>query len=302
MPCVAVDGMRVEIPFPVPGLPPADEALPDWRVEVERGPPSDGLEDVAWTGDVRHEGEPWARFGRSPRGNVVLLEGLGALAAAPARKRATLRHDAGPDGDVAVLRRLSPYLATLAGRLVLHAAAVALPAGAVLFVGAAGAGKSTLALGFDAAGVPVLADDHVVVDAPLEGAVVARASFPFVDASAEARLALRPECAGGGEKRSVPVRTTRRPPTWPVLGVAFVERGAGPERHFLRPVDAVMRLFRESMFVADPADGRAQVERLDACLRLLFAAPPCRLVVPVGLRALEGALPGIAGLFGGARA
>lgn len=54
-------------------------------------------------------------------------------------------------------------LATSEGTLAWHAAAVLAPAGAVLFVGEAGAGKSTLAAALAAEGFPHLADDVVPV-------------------------------------------------------------------------------------------------------------------------------------------
>jgi hypothetical protein len=68
---------------------------------------------------------------------------------------ATLRH--------LIIDQVVPLLLSRRGGLVLHAAAVAVAGGAVLFLGATGSGKSTLAGSFGAAGLPLLADDCVVL-------------------------------------------------------------------------------------------------------------------------------------------
>ena len=278
-----VDGMRIEAPIRVPGLAAPRTGCPDWSLTLERGAEGDGLDGVEWTGDVRAEGEPWARFGRLWGDHVVLLEETASLVASTRDRRAVIRHDGGARRDVTVLRRLSPYLASLSGRLTLHAAAVVLPAGAVLICGAAGAGKSTLARAFDGLGFPVLGDDHVVVRAPRGKPPVACASFPFVDVA-----------VSGKPKASVPLRAKPRPASAPIAAVAFLSRGRRLARTPLRTADAVAVFLRETIFVADPADGAALAARLDDALGLLAAAPPVSLVVPDRLDLLAAAVPDIA--------
>jgi hypothetical protein len=298
-----VDGMgiawRAE-PAPKARAGDTDAGDPDWVLEIERGDPDQGLERVAWTGDVREAGEPWARFGREGDVRVVLLEGVACLRAVRGERTARIRHDLGPALDEAVERRLEPYLVSLLGRLVLHAAAVVFPAGAVLLLGGSGAGKSTTALALDAIGVPVLADDHVAVDAPAHGPAVAHASFPVATVDADAAAAFAAErrtTPFGAAKRAVALSERARPASARVLATAFLARGPALSRTPMRAPEAAARLLREAAFVADPADDAAQAARLDACVHLLRFAPASTLVVPSGLERLASALPRLAALF-----
>jgi len=62
---------------------------------------------------------------------------------------------------------------------VFHASAIATPMGAMIFVGKKGAGKSSLAAAFEAAGFPFLSDDLAVIDFSQNPAVVL-SGFPHV--------------------------------------------------------------------------------------------------------------------------
>jgi hypothetical protein len=64
-----------------------------------------------------------------------------------------------------LLNQVLPRVLGHSGRLALHASAVGTPAGAIVFLGASGSGKSTVAAGFGRLGHRVLADDCVLVDA-----------------------------------------------------------------------------------------------------------------------------------------
>ncbi len=223
-------------------------------------------------------------MGRRGAERIVLIEGVAALRARPRDGTAVLRHDGGGRRDVAVLRRLAPYLASLRGRLVLHAAAAVFPAGAVLLCGEARAGKSTLALALDRSGIPVLGDDHVAVEVAARRGPRAYASFPFADADGPARRVVG-RLAGSRRpgKESVSLETARPRGPVPIVAVAFVRRGRRVARTPLRPAAALAQLLREAVFFPDPADRRGPPRFLDACLRLLEAAPPVRLTVPSGL-------------------
>lgn len=296
MPRLLVDGMQIEAAIDDPAMRTAPNRAPDWWVEFEHGRADEDLECVEWTGDVRHEGEPWARFGRRRDAHVVLLEGDSSAVLVRANSTARIRHE---HDDTLALRRLAPYLASLSGRLVLHAAAVSFQM-AALFLGEAGAGKSTLALAMDRAGAPVLADDHVTVDAPEGGLVYAHASFPSVSVSRATAEAFGVEIAKDvAGKAFVPLKAPDRMARDMVQGVVFLERGREVAYSPMRPADAVARLLKEAVFVADPADDDAHAARLDACMRLVAHAPPFTLVVPDGLDRLRAALPAIAKPWGG---
>ncbi len=65
-----------------------------------------------------------------------------------------------------------PLIMGTDGDLVLHASAVATPAGAVAFLGATGRGKSTLAAAFARQGSPFITDDGLILDASERGYLV----------------------------------------------------------------------------------------------------------------------------------
>lgn len=62
-----------------------------------------------------------------------------------------------------LLDQVVPRLIAAGGRIVLHASAVETPAGTVAFLGEGGAGKSTLAAAFSAAGDALICDDALVI-------------------------------------------------------------------------------------------------------------------------------------------
>lgn len=288
-----VDGMWIVAPLPIDAptdLPPGRK--PDWTIALGRRSPGVDLDGVEWTGDVRGSEGVWARFGRRDAMRFVCLAGVAELRAAPGVRTAFLRHDRGPAWDLPALRRTSPYLASLLGRTALHAATVVLPRGAVVLCAHSGVGKSTLALTLDRQGFPVLGDDHVVLDPSASVGVGACASFPFVDVDTRPLPGMG---GAAGGKGSAPLRTPRPREAVPVVEVAFLERGDRVLREPLPAPEALARLLRDFVFVADPADDEAQVARLDVCLRLLAAAPPVRWIVPSGIERLGEAVAGVVG-------
>jgi hypothetical protein len=86
-----------------------------------------------------------ATFRISPTGNDITCYLLKSISAA------TIRH--------LLLDQVLPRCLAHQGRLMIHASAVALEPGFVLFMGDSGSGKSTLAGEFHRAGQPVVADD-----------------------------------------------------------------------------------------------------------------------------------------------
>lgn len=104
-----------------------------------------------------------------------------------------------------------PLIMGTEGDLVLHASAVATPAGAVAFLGATGRGKSTLAAAFARRGSPFITDDGLILDADQRGYLVrprrpilrlrpdsemeilGGAQLPAKDEGTKKRIAARPE-------------------------------------------------------------------------------------------------------------
>ncbi len=302
MPRSLVDGMCLEAPVAIPGARAPEGRPVDWTLAIERNAAPAAYDDVTWTGDARADDRVWARFGRRAEERIVLLDGVLELVAHPREGRALVAHRGRPGWDVAALRRAAPYLATLRGRTAMHAAAVVLPSGAVLLCGRAGAGKSTLALALDRAGFGVLGDDHVVLEIRDAGGVFAFPSFPFADVDGPARRAAedvrkRGGAPGAEEKASVDFRSPRPLDAVPIVAVALLERGPRVARERIPAPEALAWLLREAVFVADPADDEAQVARLDACMRLLAAAPAVRLPVPAGLHRMTATAAEVAALW-----
>jgi hypothetical protein len=108
----------------------------------------------------------WLSVGVGPDGYRLRFEGGGdfVISADGRRIRA---HEVGEPDDLLVhllLDQVVPLALSQAQAFVLHASAVATDHGGVALVGAAGAGKSTLAAGLGACGCPVVADDALVVE------------------------------------------------------------------------------------------------------------------------------------------
>ena len=76
-----------------------------------------------------------------------------------------------------LLDQAIPLVLSLAGKFVLHCSAVASPAGALVFSGKAGQGKSTLAAAFALRGFPLLTDDSLLLR-PEGRAIMSYPSYP----------------------------------------------------------------------------------------------------------------------------
>lgn len=76
-----------------------------------------------------------------------------------------------------LLDQVFPLLLSKSGHMVVHASAIATPAGAIAFVGSTGRGKSTLAASFALQGFPLITDDCLILD-QVEGDLVATPSYP----------------------------------------------------------------------------------------------------------------------------
>jgi hypothetical protein len=297
--------MRVETAVEYPGLSPlprGDDGEVDWSVTFDEaplpapsGPPS---------GEIRDGAHVWARYHRQGKGVRIELREILEADLRPRERTATVHPPrSGPSSQTTAerLRRLLPYLVAACGRrarrVALHAAAFSTPAGAVLCGGDARAGKSTLSCALDAAGVPVLADDHVAVEDRGDDGFVAFPSFPVVGASPETRLAFFPEIPPGTAKMRVPLRTSRPREALPVAAVCFLRRGERVAKEPLPRTTALARLLRESVFVGDPGDREEERFRVDVLSRLVERVPAWTLEVPTGLDRLGAAARGVPALF-----
>ena len=145
-----------------------------------------------------------------------------------------------------------PRVATAQNGLVLHAATLAAPAGAVLLCGRSGAGKSTLASAVSAAtGWPLLGDDAVALEPGPDGV----SAYGF-----NADVRLRHDPTDSGAKRRVRVDLTVAGPI-PARLVIRLLRDRAPTVSGTRAVDHLMRL-RGNLLRLDRADAGRDAREL----------------------------------------
>lgn len=238
---------------PEPGAMPAD--APDLRLSLIEGPPpgGDGW-PVEWRDDAAATARP---IFREHDGAFAAFDGAGSCVTADLHAGVAVvwvRAGAEPDRIRALLIE-SPLwrLATHRGLLALHGAAVAVDGLAIVVRGAAGAGKSSVALAADAAGWPVLAEEVVWID-PDRWAIWPIARRIHFDDDAALRLAgggavppadrssARPTASRHGGKTAVPLATAPpsvATPIGPLVLLEPVPGSSGPNGVAWHTVDKV---------------------------------------------------------------
>jgi hypothetical protein len=125
------------------------------------------LEPVAWEREWISDGNVSHRFGRVGGLLVAEWSGVGRLYASP--DGSTHQFEVDEEADREVARRIQRFIAPslvrhLRGEIALHASAVVIDGHAISFLGASGAGKSTMAAALCARpGAQLAADDIVYV-------------------------------------------------------------------------------------------------------------------------------------------
>jgi hypothetical protein len=172
------------------------------------------------------------------------------------------------------------------GLLVLHASAVSVGEGGVIFLGDKQAGKSTTAAAFVRAGHRLVADDVVAIDFADPGRPWIRPGFPQLKLSAGMEIGgdavTMPPVVAGFDKRQHRLAEFQHTPV-PPAAIYVLERGARAEVSPLTPGDALAALIRFS-YVA--RFGRAAFNpagpagHLQQCATLVGFSRVCRLEVP----------------------
>jgi hypothetical protein len=189
-----VSGLVIQADAPVAGLRPLDVPEPPdvfVRMRGTIGQPSVHETSSAWyVSPYRDErGIPLLTIRTAGSGYLLCYaEGTRFLVSASGGEVDAWWEEPLTDVDTAdyLLGGVLAFIARLRGRVPVHASAVVIQEQAILFAGAAGAGKSTIASAFAVLGYPVLSDDVVVID-DSSGGVVAYPS--------RARLSLWPDSA-----------------------------------------------------------------------------------------------------------
>lgn len=239
----AAYGVVVESRARLPLLPAPRGAAPDCLFEILRaGPPPvpPGDADVLVRGS---RGKPLVSWWKEGRGVVLRYAGLADFRGTAGLRRVSCRPAPGADRrDLAALFAdgVLPVLLAWKGEYVLHASAVRAHGGAVAFLGPAGAGKSTLAAALGRAGLPVLADDALLLRF--------RGGVPFafpgppavrLDGRSRRILGERAPAAGSRGKARLPLRGRRRGSSAdavPLLRLYLLRRRRRGGRPGIRPL------------------------------------------------------------------
>ena len=267
-------GRSIESNCPLPELP---------DIEVERSA------DVrlSWGGDARlppdlgwttiwpaTPGQDAVRFARRRDWCYLRFEGTACIIISP-RHHLQIVPDADADPVLVrhvVLDQALPLALAAAGHLVLHASAVRVDEGAVLFVGDAGSGKSTVAAALAQQGCAVLADDGLLLDERC-GVIRAVVSYSGLRLWPDAAEAMRldgftaaPGMAGTSKRRlyARDVETIADP--LPVHALYTLQRGSRLRFEPLSRRDLTLALVRHA-FTPDASDREALRYRLDAAAR-----------------------------------
>jgi hypothetical protein len=168
----SVYGYDVDSAVPLRRLNPAPGSRGKLRVVPARGPVADREGRV--TGFLEtDDGRPVFVVAEVPDGCLIWCARSGAYLVDPAS--GTIEAEANGDPELFEHRLLSSAVCTLLslrGDLVLHAAAVEIAGGAVVFCAPTGRGKSTLARALGELGAPVLSEDGVVIAREADGWLV----------------------------------------------------------------------------------------------------------------------------------
>lgn len=190
----------------------------------------------------------------------------------------TLRH--------LVFDQILPRLIAHQGQLVLHAGALQTPAGAILFVGPSGRGKSTLVASFQGDATRVLGDDAVILTRR-HGAIECEATYPS--------LRLYPDSLGAvfdappvtvsvaqyTTKRSVQGLSRLMNERSPVAAIFVLDKPGGDQVSVrrMRISDACMA-FVEQSFSLNPTDTRCAQQRLHRASEAASTIPTFMLSFP----------------------
>lgn len=187
-----------------------------------------------------------------------------------------------------LLDQVLPLAMSTRGEYVLHAAAVVVGGGAVVFAGPSGRGKSTLAASCVAYGARLLADDCVRVT-PSVGGFVAHPSYPglrlWADSAAGVDAAARRPVAHYTTKLRVSSQVMRS--AAPLSRIYLLERGGASRAQVLRgDASSVIDLTRV-VFRLDPRHRVQTASDFGTTSDLVCRGIVKRLIVPDSLEALE---------------
>ncbi|MFO0739444.1 MAG: hypothetical protein U0270_26335 [Labilithrix sp.] len=248
-----------------------------------------------WLGEAHINGRVVARIGRLEDRLIAEWLGIGRLevskdgsdahfdplASADPRQVEKIR-----EGAVLLLLR------SLHGKIGLHGSAIALGNAALVFVGQAGAGKSTLAAAFcKEQGASLLADDAVALEHDDSWSVLASERLHFLDAAALAALSLPsvgPPLATQKHAITAP-RLRERATLKAIMSLCFDPACNTPALRRLGAIDGLQALVPQTIRFAidEPSFQRREFEELS---NLLITTPVFELTRPPSFRHLDATI------------
>jgi hypothetical protein len=273
----------------LPGLPPAARGgpSPSWRLRTVDRDALATRADARVLGTVRVADGPTITLATTAEGAHLLdVSDTGRYRVGDADVAHAPSSDADPRAiALDVVGHVLPLLLHRAGAWPLHASAVATDAGALVLVGARGAGKSTLAAACTGLGAALVADDTAVLDAGTP-ARIRPAGLPLrVRPDVADALGLAGEDDGWGKRRlAVTHASGASLPVAAVLLVQPIASGRATIEH-VAPRAAIATLAASSKLAALLGRDHAPTALL-AAARLVETVPVRRLVVPRDLAAL----------------
>jgi hypothetical protein len=292
-------GLTLASARPLPELLPVDSATePDVLVSFDGRPLAGRFDRVPWFSSEQRcrDGRPELLAFRCDHGRwleFAYADGTTFDIDAAGRRICVTASAALPfDGVCEYL--LGPILGVvmrLRGMVCLHASAVRVAGGALAFMGAAGAGKSTLAAAFANAGIGVLSDDTVAL-APAAGAWMATPAYPRVrlwpDAAAALRVPLQAAIAGTRHQLDLlPIDryVTTPTPLAAIYAIEFDDTVDGVVMDTIGPA-AALPLLSAHTFAHRVLTRELRMQEFHALADLADAVPVRRLRRPRNLEAI----------------
>jgi hypothetical protein len=166
MPLYRIANLLIDSATALPGLQVTSPAAGAWRFRIGRGAALP-KRSVWYHHEYASDGQLWRSLARDGDREIVrFCRQATFVVSFPDRQITCVR---GASASLEMVRQLLvghvlPLVFAGKGALALHASAVRVPDGVVVFVGSTGRGKSTIASALGMRGYPLMADDCAVVD------------------------------------------------------------------------------------------------------------------------------------------
>jgi hypothetical protein len=300
-------GLDLEVHFDCPGLPPAAPAARAGPSPVHVELSTERLAAAFPAGAERiwqlesSDGTVLAHYDADHEaGYLLTAAGYGSFVIRPDRSRVLC--DPEPDGGPAwrwqryLVGQVLPFVAVLHGLEVFHASVVIVDTAAVAFLGASGAGKSSIAAGCVLRGGRYVTDDVMALRAESsnDDAICAQSGFGLaslrndlvrrLDGEAIARLGT----PVGEDEEALRLAIEVPGEAVPIAGCYFLERREAGEPGAIErcdPVDPRRLLASSYNFVLRDRDRLTR--QLDICAQLAHRIPLFRLPILPGVGPLE---------------